>query len=266
VAYPPSLQVLGRWLCLSAVLISGSACAPENWGPFQLELKSQSLFQAGSTPLEFVIWNQARSITVSDADLITVYEKKVHAYVFDESLTDFYHVHPDYSSSTSSWVVAPDLTRNGTYFFWIEGIAKGPSQSETLTLGTQFSVEGGLDSHPVPTALAESLSAADGNSQADLRLSGVPERGKSLQILMSFSRLSGEQPDIGTYLGARVHLTGAHLGTGQLSHAHGMSVEIDGEEKMVLEAYFPLSGDYRLWAEFVDGGELKTLPFAIHVD
>jgi len=251
---------------LSGFLFTG--CASQNSGPFAFRWESEGPFVSGDLSLLFDLVGEGsgESVPIQASDLIELYQKKLHAYVFDESLTEFNHVHPEEQSEGTGWTLPLTLNRNGKYHFWVEGVVQGPSQAESLLVSSTFEVTGGEEAWPVPESLEVSLTGADGVSAAELIFAEPPRKSFPVQMRLEFDRTDGTTPDIGEYLGAAVHLSGAHLGTGDLSHSHGIRVEEGGETQMLLEAAFPRSGYYRLWAQYKDGERVVTIPFAVQVD
>ena len=251
---------------LAVITLAG--CASANLGPFSLEWGSQGPYSFGDLELRFDLLGSSggRERSLRSSDLILQYEQKLHAYVFDQSLSEFRHVHPAELEDGTGWALTLSLGRNGSYHMWIEGMVNGPSQAEELLVSSRFEVTGGEEAWPVADTLEISLTGSDGDSSAELEFAEPPRKSYPVQMRLSFSRLDGSSPEIGEYLGASVHLTGAHLGTGDLSHAHGIRVEEGGEVRMLLEATFPRSGYYRLWAQYKDGERVVTIPFAVQVD
>ena len=245
-----------------------AACSSQNSGPFAFQWESEGPFVSGDLDLRFALLGSGSggAVPVQSGDLIEQYQKNLHAYVFDQSLTEFSHVHPEEQTDGEGWSLPVTLARNGLYHLWVEGVVQGPSQAESLLVESTFEVTGGEEAWPVPESLEVSLTGEDGVSSAELTFAEPPRKSFPVQMRLEFARTDGSSAEIGEYLGAAVHMTGAHLGTGDLSHSHGIRVEEDGETRMLLEAAFPRSGSYRLWAQYKDGERVVTIPFAVQVD
>ena len=50
-----------------------------------------------------------------------------------------------------------------------------------------------------------------------------------------------------------------------LIHVHPMDMGDDDPSKIMVHFAFPAAGMYRLWVQFIDHGDLKTVPLAVKV-
>ena len=71
----------------------------------------------------------------------------------------------------------------------------------------------------------------------------------------------GSRPEITPYLGALAHVVITDLTGTRLLHVHPM--EMGGE--LMLHVEFPEAGDYRAFAQFIDGGQLRTVELSVRV-
>ena len=81
--------------------------------------------------------------------------------------------------------------------------------------------------------------------------------------VLELSRTDGTKPVLKPYLGALAHVVVVPLTGDKLIHVHPM--EGDTPTKLMVHTNFPKSGDYRVWIQFDDGGELKTASMALKV-
>jgi hypothetical protein len=242
-------------------------CTVRNVGPFSFELLGSPVVQAGPVSLHFQIRGSGSAAVenLNPDQLLEVYEKKLHAYVFDDSLTEFQHLHPSYDSEEDSWELDFEVGRDGDYQVWVEGLARGVDQSEVVLVSAGFTVSGGESAWAVSDSLPEALTGGD----TDLSVSLVPAAplvaGNSTQVEVLVSRNDGGVPQIGTYLGTKFHVTGARLGGGTLVHSHGISWEEGGRSRTILEMFFSEAGDYRVWVQFSESDQLRLVPLAVSV-
>src|SRR5690349_10029186 len=56
---------------------------------------------------------------VGENDLLVTHEKKLHVIVYDPSLNEFQHVHPEFAEGL--WDVKLSFRRSGEYWLWAQG-------------------------------------------------------------------------------------------------------------------------------------------------
>ncbi|MBY0316277.1 MAG: hypothetical protein K2Q26_12195 [Bdellovibrionales bacterium] len=193
---------------------------------------------------------------LTDKNLIETHTKILHLVVYDASLNEFNHVHPEFDGS--SWNVELSLPVNGSYMVWAQG--------ET-TSGKEFStyrpllVENGEPEIAV-TSLGDVRVGVDGVTQVELANTKI-KAGKMVMIDFTVTRTDGTTPSLSPYLGAFAHVIATALNGSELIHVHPM--EGDDANSGMLHATFPAAGEYRLWVQFNDNNELKTIPLSVVV-
>ncbi len=229
-------------------------------GPVALEISSSNPLTVGKTALKFQLVNNESNHLISQDDLALAHEKKLHLLIYDPSLNQFQHVHPLFTATAdSTWEVEVNFSVNGNYWVWAQG--------EFAANGTEFSaparimVTGGLPELP-PPQLTDSRTGEDRGSI--LVLSSTPLKANKMAMLgMSFRRKDGSKPQLTPYLGALAHIVATPTDGDSLIHVHPMAGS--SPESAMLHVTFPEPGIYRLWIQFNDGGELKTIPLALEV-
>ncbi len=80
---------------------------------------------------------------------------------------------------------------------------------------------------------------------------------------LKFTRTDGTSAVITPYLGALAHVVATPTDGDSLIHVHPM----DGNQpnEGMLHVTFPTAGMHRLWIQFIDGGNLKTIPLVVKV-
>ncbi len=193
---------------------------------------------------------------LTDKNLVETHTKILHLVVYDASLNEFNHVHPEFDGS--NWNVELNLPVNGSYMVWAQG--------ET-TSGKEFSiyislvVENGEPEIPV-TPLGDVRVGVDGVTQVELSNTKI-KAGKMVMIDFTVTRTDGTTPSLSPYLGAFAHVIATPLNGSELIHVHPM--EGDDANSGMLHATFPAAGEYRLWVQFNDDNELKTIPLSVVV-
>jgi hypothetical protein len=244
---------------LLAFLLSGVASSHPGEARVEIEQEKSAIIQAGQIEFVFQIVDTKLNHTVSDQDLNISHEKKLHMLIYDQSLQEFTHVHPEFTAG--KWSVSIDLNVNGKYLVWAQGeLAADGVEFSALS---QIEVVQGKPAWPLPPVLSEKRSGTSNNSIVSLDSSKL-RAGKMAMLDLTFSRADGTTPKITPYLGALAHVVATAQGDiDTLIHVHPM----DGNQpnKGMLHVTFPNSGNYRLWVQFIDNGQLVTVPLVVNV-
>lgn len=212
---------------------------------------------AGSNQYTFQLVDTVSNKTIGDVDLNISHEKKLHFIVYDPSLQEFQHVHPEFDGT--NWNVAVKFAVNGNYWVWTQG--------ELTSDGTEFSASTRLDvtmrkpALPAPPVLGDYRTGSDGTSAAEIGKTKIVA-GKMVMLDLKMSRTDGSTPKLTPYLGAFAHIIATPADGDELIHVHPMGTSATHG---MIHASFPTPGDYRLWIQFLDDGNLKTIPLSVTV-
>lgn len=238
------------------LLLSNHSWAHENESPISIEPESQAVFDAGVIKYDFQLFSDLTKKAVTDKDLILENTKILHLIAYDSSLNEFNHVHPQFNGKI--WSVELNLPTNGSYFIWAQG---------QLLDGTEFStvvraqIANGNPELPVLT-LGDHRKSSSGSTA--LELSKVKlKAGQAAMINFSVTRTDGLTPEITPYLGAMAHIITASPDGDELIHVHPMAGSAPNTG--MIHAVFPTEGDYRVWVQLIDHGDLKTIPLSVTV-
>ena len=221
-----------------------------------LESEAAGSYSAGQFNYSFQLVDTSANKSLSDKDLSITNTKILHFIAYDSSRNEFNHVHPVFNGKF--WSVDLNLLVNGQYFFWAQG---------QLLDGTEFSVftkaliKDGKPELPV-IPLVETRNASDRMTTVTVDNSKL-KAGVTAMLSYKVSRLDGKAAVITPYLGSIAHIIAAAPDGDELIHVHPMAVS-DPNSGMV-HATFPSAGDYRLWVQLNDQGELKTIPLSVVV-
>ena len=216
---------------------------------------SSSTLNAGMIQYSFELLDQ-NSVPLADQDLTEEHTKKLHFIAYDASLKEFNHVHPVYDGS--KWIAELNLPVDGNYFFWAQGQVKNGSEFSTF-INSQL--QNGQQEWPV-VALGDHRRNSDKGTIVEL--AGARLRaGKMAMINFVVSREDGTVPQITPYLGAFAHVIAVSPDGKELTHVHPM--EGSAPNTGMLHATFPTAGDYRIWIQLNDDGDLKTIPLSVTV-
>ncbi len=250
------LQIVSFALCVDMVLTPTPALA-HGGDDVALEMIDPAPRTSGRVELAFRLEQQEEHRWLSDQDLAISHERKLHLFLFDPALSEFRHIHPEFLNG--AWRVSTDLAVNGNYWIWAQGeIANGGGE---FTADSRLEVQGGATANPLPPVLGDIRSGGDGASQLSLSRQKIRPL-TSIMLTMTFSRADGSAPELTPYLGAIAHVVAVPVSGDKILHVHPMW----HADQWMIHTTFPKAGDYRLWAQFVDAGVLKTVPLSVHVE
>lgn len=214
--------------------------------------------QAGVVHYAFELVDTKTNKVLSDVDLNVTHERKLHLLAYDPALKEFQHVHPDFDGRY--WKVDLDFSVDGEYWLWVQGELS--EDNEEFSASTRLKVQGGLSPWPTPPQLGDIRSGEDSNSVLTLGNQRL-RAGKMVMMNLTFSRKDGSSPTLSPYLGAFAHVVAVFDDADTLIHVHPMST--GNPNQGMLHVTFPNVGFYRLWVQFIDAGQLKTVPVSVQV-
>lgn len=212
---------------------------------------------AGLNTIKFKIHDSEAHQMIGDSDLAISHEKKLHLIIYDFSLNEFQHIHPEFDGA--DWKASVQLNVDGNYWMWAQG--ELVSDGTEFSSPTKISVIGGRPAWPLPPALVDTRSGASGLSQINLSLNRL-RAGRMAMLDLKMSRTDGSTVQLTPYLGAFAHVIATADDGDSLIHVHP---EGKGPAQGMLHVTFPSAGLYRLWVQFIDGGILKTIPISVQV-
>lgn len=251
------LKMYKQLLLISLLLVSSLLFAHEETQKVALEPELFSN-QAGHISYSFQLIDLEKKTLIKDSNLSIGNEKLLHFIVYDSSLTDFQHLHPIYNGK--SWIIEFDLSRNGDYWIWGQGVLL--RNKTEFSASNKLLIVDGLEAYPTPTELELTRTGNDSTSTITLDNTEISAK-KMVMLNLKFSRTDGTTPVITNYLGAMAHVIAVTDDGDSLVHVHVMSSSNPTEG--MIHATFENSGNYRLWIQFLDNNILRTIPLAIEV-
>lgn len=212
---------------------------------------------AGTAPYKFQLFNTETNQFIGDQNLNISHEKKLHLIVYDPSLKEFQHVHPEFDGKM--WSADVQFAVNGNYWVWAQGELS--ADGTEFSSPTRLAVTGGSTAWPSPPALPDIRNGSSSVSAIELSKSKLMA-GKMVMLDLKMSRTDGSTPQLTPYLGAFAHIIATPVDGDSLIHVHPVST---GPSQGMIHAMFPDAGMYRLWVQFIDGGSLKTIPLSVEV-
>lgn len=244
-------------LSFCVILTLSSALAHKGEGQrIVIEQEGTGHYQAGRIEFAFQLFDTESKKSLSDLDLNESHTKKLHFISYDAALKEFNHAHPIFDGKT--WNVTLDLPVNGKYFFWAQGELVDKTEFTSII---EVMIMDGTKENPV-LPLGDVRTATDASTKIVLAGNKI-RAGKMTMLDFSVSRTDGQNPDLTPYLGAFAHVIATPNDGDQLIHVHPQAG--NKPNTGMLHATFPNPGDYRLWLQIIDRGELKIIPLSVSV-
>lgn len=212
--------------------------------------------QAGKVMYQFQLVENKSKKNLTPKDLIETHEKILHVFVYDPSLKEFLHLHPEYKDG--QWTTELQLPVTGNYWVWTQGETK----EKEFTVSTRLEIQNGQPPWPIPPNLKEERTGTDGESQASIEDKKI-FANKPTMLNIKFNRTTNTTPEITSYLGAFAHIVITPESGTSLLHVHPMNN--DNPTKGMIHTTFPKKGMYRVWIQFKDASHLKTIALAVKV-
>lgn len=231
---------------------------PENRFEERIEIRpeNQGSYQAGTFEYSFQLIDTESNKSIREQDLNDSHTKKLHLIAYDPSLKEFNHVHPVFDGNI--WKVQLNLPVNGNYFIWVQGELTDHTEFSSLTRAL---LANGKAENPV-LPLGDVRKGSD--NKTILELSNIKiKAGKMVMLNFKVARTDNLEPIMAPYLGALAHVIATPSSGDELIHVHPMQ---GGEPNTgMIHATFPAEGAYRIWVQFIEHDELKTIPLSVTV-
>lgn len=216
-----------------------------------------SSMSAGTTSYKFQLIDTDTNQLIGDKELALSHEEKLHLVIYDPSLKEFQHLHPEFDGKM--WSADVQFAVDGDYWIWVQG--ELASDGTEFSSSTRLTISGGSTAWPSPPVLPDLRNGSSGISAINLSQNKLIA-GKMAMLDLTMSRTDGSTPQLTPYLGAFAHIIATPKDGDSLIHVHPIGT---GPAQGMIHATFPAAGEYRLWVQFIDGGSLKTIPLSVEV-
>jgi len=195
-------------------------------------------------------------------------EREMHLIVVRADTATYAHLHPR-KGADGTWSVRLELPQPGTYRAYTDFMVDGKQR----TLTTSLFVPGDFRPERLPAP-----QRTDSTAGLDVALeAGELRAGQESRLTFAVTRDGQPVEDLGRYLGAKGHLVALREGDLAYLHVHptdagdehahddaSASTEAHANE-IGFAAQFPSAGRYRLFLQFVAGGEVRTVAHTLEV-
>lgn len=181
------------------------------------------------------------------------HERELHLIVVRHDLSTFAHLHPK-RRDDGVWEIDLTLPKAGSYAAFAD-IA--PDDEDPMTVRLDLVAEG----HTVEDEIfAPSRVTSSGDYRVELVGDVIAGSGSHIEFRVSRDE-DAVEPD--PYLGAAGHLVAIRAGDLDYLHVHPMESEGVGSIPFMMHASGP--GLYRLFLQFLHGGEVRTADLTVQV-
>ncbi|MBN9413060.1 MAG: hypothetical protein J0H12_03970 [Candidatus Paracaedimonas acanthamoebae] len=201
-------------------------------------------------------------------DLKEVHTEKIHILIFDQTLTDYQHVHPTPTKEPGVYEFRWTPKNEGTYKIWVDIVPLNTGKEEYIS--TNLATVGNYS----PAAEKKlSLDEKIGNNLYSLAFE-TKELKKGQAAMGKIKVLNKEGKDVKDLepiMGAFAHIVAINEDFKTIAHVHPMGKEpTDEKERGGPELMFHFmpekSGFYKIWLQIKLAGEEIFVPFGVNVN
>ncbi len=193
-------------------------------------------------------------------DLKVTHDKKMHFILVRDDMTNFQHLHPEYSSN--KWSVSATVAEQGKYQIYVD---VDPIEEKPVTLRVPVTIGGTTENAQAPVPSAD-MSAQSGGIKALLETDGSLKTNEHEVLAFVLTQSGSPVITIDPYLSAFGHvILLRHNDADDYIHVHPISEAAPTDGRVSFEAQFPTKGRYTLFAQFNVDGVVQTFPITLDI-
>ncbi|MGN6670764.1 MAG: hypothetical protein ACTHJ4_04425 [Candidatus Nucleicultricaceae bacterium] len=202
------------------------------------------------------------------SDLKTAHTKKIHVLIFDASLTDYQHVHPEPTAEKGIYQFDWTPKNEGAYRLWVDVVPLKTGQEEYIRAELETV---GTSSKRIEKIISLSEKVGDNG----YTLSFDAESLKKGQAVMGTIKVvDAEGHDfkaLEPIMGAYAHIVAINEDFETIAHVHPMGEDPSKEDDRggpLLKFHFEpeKSGYYKIWLQVAIDGKDTYVPFGVRVE
>lgn len=202
------------------------------------------------------------------SDLKEAHTKKIHVLIFDQTLTDYQHVHPEPTKEPGIYQFEWTPKNEGVYKLWVDVVPLKTEKEEYIEAALTTV---GKDNKPVDKTLTQ-------NSKADdiwYTLSFETQTLKKGHAVMGSIKIVDAQghdfKDLEPVMGAYAHIVAIHEDFQTITHVHPMGEEPSKESDrggptLSFHLDTKKAGYYKIWLQVQIEGSNVYVPFGVEVE
>lgn len=230
--------------------------------PVRVQLDSMDVWQANE-PYEGLLHLETLTGKVLyPQDLAITHTEKLHLMIINKSLSDYHHIHPRPVEGTEFWEFSFVPLTSEEYVLFADFV---PNQTRRQVIGREYILPSDLVSK---TVWNFDENVKKGEFLISLEQPSSIQRNKPADLFLQIKTLDGSPVSLEKVMDAYGHLVAFQEGLQGMGHIHPVP---SGEEdsvspRLAFSFNTPLSGNYRLWAQFKVNGMEKFVPFDLQVN
>lgn len=202
------------------------------------------------------------------SDLKEVHTKKIHVLIFDQTLTDYQHVHPEPTKEPGVYEFSWSPKNEGTYKLWVDIVPLNTGKEEYIS--TVLATVGSFSK-----AADKQLSQEEKVNNNHYSLTFDTKELKKGQATMGKIKVHNKEgkdvKDLEPIMGAFAHIVAINEDFNTIAHVHPMGKEpTDEKERGGPELMFHFmpekSGFYKIWLQIKLEGQEVFVPFGVNVN
>lgn len=246
---------------------------PLNTEYINVQLQTEDTFEKNE-PIEFLLSLQnAVGEPIESEDLMTMHSEKIHLFIIDPSLSDYFHEHPASAGLPGDYQFSITPHKSGDYKVFIE--LTPSSSASTQYIPGLISIPGEpelLDRNDSPRAGAIQFTQQQAGLTFTARIDRFPiKANKNNQLWITVTDPEGLPiTNLEPIMGAFGHIAGFTPQLTEIDHLHPVkpipqSLESRAGPNLLFNVNFSEVGFHRLFVQVQVDGEKITVPFDVIV-
>lgn len=205
---------------------------------------------------------------VTEEDLREEHTKKIHLLIFDKTLEDYQHVHPEPTDVSGEYKFSWIPTKSGPYRFWVDIVPLKTSNQELIMIDLK-NIDSSNDVSAIRT-VSQKTTVEELSYQLSFDQPSI-EAGKPVLGTVEITKADGTpftqlEPIMGTF----AHIVALHEDFESLEHVHPMGAENPrpeerGGHKLQFHLNASKKGFLKIYVQVKIGGKEQFIPFGIEV-
>lgn len=215
-----------------------------------------------SLTIRFQLLQEQKPLT--SADLKKVHTEKIHVMLIDPTLTNYYHIHPQFDAQKNDYFFTYTPQKSSAYQMWVDvtPITTNKQQFLSADIGTPFI------KHSIDTKV--NLENSLNDYQFKLQLDEQPKVDNPVMGSITITHAGKLFNQLQPLMGSFMHLVGFYANDNGILHIHPMGSEPSnpnerGGPTLMFHIEPKNAGFVKLFAQFRINGKDVYVPFGIVV-
>lgn len=202
------------------------------------------------------------------SDLKEAHTKKIHVLIFDQTLTDYQHVHPESTKEPGIYQFEWTPKNEGVYKLWVDVVTLKTEKEEYIEAALTTV---GKDNKSVDKTLTQNSKADDNWYTLSFENQTLKKDHAAMGSIKIVDAQGHDFKDLEPVMGAYAHIVAIHEDFKTIAHVHPMGEEPSKESDRggpTLSFHFDpkKAGYYKIWLQVQIKGSNVYVPFGIEVE